>query len=91
MAHLWLLASAFTPESGWTPVLKLQDCLRAAAWCLGLVQLVMSSEHVWMILYLLPCTFIGFTSEKISESISCHKTKTVDNILLNTLLQEIES
>lgn len=64
MAHVWLLGSAFTPEGGWTPVLKLQECLCAAALCLGLMQLVMSNEHIWIIFYLLACTFIGFTLEK---------------------------
>lgn len=89
MAQVWLSGSAFSPESGWTPVPKLRRCLRAAALLLGLVQLVMSNEHVWIILYLLACTFIAFTPEKSVKTFLAIRTKMVDSILLNALLQAL--
>lgn len=56
MACVWLFCSAFSPESGWTPVLKQQEHIRATA--LYVTNPVGLEQYVWMNFYLVACTFI---------------------------------
>lgn len=58
-----LCVAPLPSKGGWTPVLKQQEHVHAAALCLRLILLVLSNKYVWINLYLLACTFIGFTLE----------------------------
>lgn len=60
MTGVWLFCPAFSPNSGWTLVLKQQEHVHAAALYLWLSLLVLSNKYVWIRFYLLACTFIGF-------------------------------